>query len=316
MLNWIADTALALDDRIRPTVLETPLAERLVDGSRVWCKQENLQRTGSFKIRGAMAKLLSLTDVERAKGVTTASTGNHGAAVATAGKVLDTVVTVFVPTTADPTKLEAIRAAGAALETIPGDPLQAELAARVAAETAGVTYVPPYNDRDVMAGQGTVGVELLRQIGTPSTVIVSVGGGGLISGIGAVIKQRWPDVQLVAASPENSPAMHNSIAAGRIVEATTKPTLSDGTAGGVEPDAITFEACRRLVDTWLTVRERDIATAMVAYLDAYDDRIEGSAAVSLAAATGFGNTGRTVVILCGGNASAAVEAEARRVAAS
>jgi threonine dehydratase len=316
MLEWIAETAVDLDERIRPTVLETPLVERTIGERPVWCKQENLQRTGSFKIRGAMAKLLSLSEAERDRGVITASTGNHGAAVASAGRVLNTQVTVYAPESADPSKLAAITAAGAALETVPGDPLQAELMARRTATAAGVAYVPPYNDRAVMAGQATVGVELVRQLGEASTVIVSVGGGGLISGIGAVVKRRWPDVQLVAASPENSAAMHDSVAAGRIVEVATRSTLSDGTAGGVEPAAVTFDTCRRLVDTWLTVSERDIAVAMVSYLDSYDDRIEGSAAVSLAVAAMLGNAGPTVVILCGGNASVEVEATARRLAIS
>ena len=316
MPDPIAEAANELDQQIRPTVLETPIVERSIAGRHVWCKQENLQTTGSFKIRGAMAKLLSLDPTQRANGVLTASTGNHGAAVAHAGMVLATAVTVFVPETADPTKLEAITKAGATVRQIPGDPLQAELAARREAAAADLAYVPPYNDRVVVAGQGTVGVELLRQIEDPSTVIVSVGGGGLISGIGAVIKQQWPEVELVAVSPKNSAAMAASIIAGHVIEVESLPTLSDGTAGGVEPDSITFESCQRLIDRWITLTEQDIAEAMVAYLDSHDDRIEGSAAAALAAVHKLPEArDPLVVVLCGRNAGAASESLARDLSA-
>lgn len=314
MIDQIAISAHELDDLIRPTVLETPLVKRRVASRTVWCKQENLQTTGSFKIRGAMAKLLSLEPADRAKGVLTASTGNHGAAVAHAGMVLDCGVTVFVPETADPTKLEAITEAGATINPVPGDPLQAELAARQEAAAAGMAYIPPYNDRTVIAGQGTVGVELLRQIDSPSAVIVSVGGGGLISGVGAVIKRQWPDTELVAVSPKNSAAMRASMVAGHIIEVESLSTLSDGTAGGVEPHSLTFGTCRQLIDTWHTLAEEEIAEAMVAYLDTEDDRIEGSAAVALAAVSRLPESeGPVVVVLCGGNAGATSEALAREL---
>lgn len=312
MIDQIATAAHELDGLIRPTVFETPLVERRIARRTVWCKQENLQTTGSFKIRGAMAKLLSLDSAERAKGVLTASTGNHGAAVAHAGMVLDAAVTVFVPETADPTKLEAITEAGATINQVPGDPLQAEVAARREADAKGLAYIPPYNDRTVIAGQGTVGVELLRQIESPSAVIVSVGGGGLISGIGAVIKQHWPDTELIAVSPKNSAAMRASIIAGHIIEVESLPTLSDGTAGGVEPDAITFNSCQQLIDSWHTLTEPEIAEAMIDYLNRYDDRIEGSAALALAASP-LVSEDPIVVILCGGNAGAASEAAAREL---
>ena len=315
MQDWIVDTSRKLDQTIRPTVLETPLVERVAGGRQIWCKQENLQTTGSFKIRGAMAKLLSLESAELERGVLTASTGNHGAGVALAGKVLGAHVTVFVPESADPSKLQAITDSGASLHYVPGDPVQCELAARQQSEASGRIYVPPYNDRQVIAGQGTVGVELTRQIDEVGAVVVSVGGGGLISGIAAVVKKRWPDAQIVAASAENSSVMHDSIAAGHIVEEETLPTLSDGTAGGVEPGAMTYQTCSVLVDQWLTVSEQGIAKAMVAYLDAYDDPIEGSAAVALAVAAKLsGDAGPSVVVLCGGNVSDASMTRAHELA--
>jgi threonine dehydratase len=301
MIDWIVDAAAALDQQIRPTVVETPLVERRLGKTTVLCKQENLQTTGSFKIRGAMAKLLALSAGDRARGVIAASTGNHGVAVGRAGGVLGAAVTVYVPETAQDVKLAAISAAGAAIIKVPGDPVASEIAARQAALDHGLAFVSPYNDRYVIAGQSTVAVELLRQIGPTERVIVAVGGGGLISGIGAVIKQAWPGVEVVAASPVNSPAMHRSIEAGRIVEVPTLPTLSDGTAGGIEPGSITFELCQKLVDGWVLVTEDEIASAVAAYPG--DDPIEGSAGVALAAAGKLDAT-PTVVVLCGGNASA------------
>jgi len=304
MIDWIIATATELDRRIRPTVLETPLVERVASGRQIWCKQENLQATGSFKIRGAMAKLLSLDSDQLERGVLAASTGNHGAGVALAGKVLGADVTVFVPESADPSKLQAITDSGASLQYVPGDPVQCELAARRQAEASGQIYVPPYNDRRVIAGQGTVGVELTRQIDEVGAVVVSVGGGGLISGVAAVVKKKWPDAQIVAASAQNSSVMHQSIAAGHIVEEETLPTLSDGTAGGVEPGAITYQTCSELVDQWVTVSEQEIAAAMVAYLDAHEDPIEGSAAVALVVAAALDEPdGPIVVVLCGGTVS-------------
>jgi threonine dehydratase len=302
MRTWIAAKAHELDQPIRPTVHETPIVERAVSGRTILAKQENLQTTGSFKIRGAVARLLAMSAVERAKGVITASTGNHGLAVAHAGAVADTHVTVYVPESAHPKKVGAIAQTGAAIIKVPGDPVAAEVAARDAAGAHGLTFISPYNDRHVVAGQGTVGIELLRQTAMPSRIIVAVGGGGLISGIGAVVKEAWPGVELVAASPENSPAMYESVQAGYIVDAPTLPTLSDGTAGGVEPGSITFELCRDLVDTWVLVSEEEIATTMTAYVTTHPDPIEGAAAVALAAVTKLPPATPTVAILCGGNA--------------
>jgi threonine dehydratase len=304
MYPEIITSSASLDNRLRPDVLETSLVRRPAfdrDGSRVFAKLENTQHTGSFKLRGATAKLKSLTSEQLASGVVTASTGNHGAAVARAAAQSGTAVEVFVSTEADASKVAAIQDLGAAIRTIPGDPVNAEAAAREEAERTGKTYVPPYNDATVIAGQGTIGVELIRQTEPPAAVVVSVGGGGLISGIAATLRHHWPTTRIIGASAANSAAMHHSVAAGSIIEVEHYETLSDGTAGGIEACSMTFEMCRALVSDWHLVTEDEIAAALRAYMSNYPDRIEGSAGVALAALDHTDLAGSVVVVICGGN---------------
>lgn len=304
MYPEITASSAALDADLRPDVIETALVRRPVfdrHGRRVLAKLENTQHTGSFKLRGATAKLQSLSPGQVGLGVVTASTGNHGAAVARAAGPFETTVEVFVSTDADASKVAAIRNLGATIRTIPGDPVDAEAAARDEAGRTGKTYVPPYNDAMVIAGQGTIGVELIRQTDPPAAVIVSVGGGGLISGIAATLRHHWPRTRIIGASAANSAAMHQSVAAGSIVEVEHYETLSDGTAGGIEARSTTFEMCRTLVSDWLLVTENEIAEAMRAYMSNYPDRIEGSAGVALAALDHTDLVGPVVVVICGGN---------------
>jgi len=306
MFEDIASSSAALATTLRPEVAETPLVRRPRfdrDGSLVFAKLESAQKTGSFKLRGATAKLKSLSPDQRRLGVVTASTGNHGAAVAHAARRLGTAATVFVSTDADPAKVEAIRLLGATITTIPGDPVDAEAAARVEAGQSGRVYVPPYNDETVVAGQGTIGVEILSQLEPIDAVIVSVGGGGLISGIAATLKHHSPATRIIGASAANSAAMHHSVAAGAIIEVPHRETLSDGTAGGLEPGTLTFTMCQQLVDQWVLVEEAAIAAAMDTCMASYDDRIEGSAGVALAAVDQVEAAGNIVVIICGGNVS-------------
>lgn len=298
----------AARDRLRPYVRETPcdvsLALSARYGADVWLKGEHLQHTGSFKARGAAHKLLCLTSEAKAAGVVTASSGNHGAGTAWAGRTLGASVLVFVPHGASPTKVAMIRRYGADVQMHGTDGLDTELFARQVAVEHGKTYVSPYNDLEVIAGQGTVGLELAEQMGHVDAVIVAVGGGGLISGVAAYLKARLPNVQVIAALPELSPVMALSVRAGRIVEFASEPTLSDGTAGGVEADSITFELCRTLVDDWVLVSEAEIAQAMRDFIAEHHQLIEGSAGVALAAlarkSTELGGQ-RVAVVLCGAN---------------
>ena len=275
-------------------------------GVDVWLKREHLQHTGSFKARGALHKLLRLPADARARGVVAASSGNHGAGVAWAGRTLGVHVLVFVPEGASAAKTEKIRQLGADVRTHGTDGLDTELYARTYAAERGCEYVSPYNDLDVVAGQGTVGVELRAQMGEIDSVIVTVGGGGLIGGIAAYLKRELPNVHVIGAQPERSPVMAFSMRAGHIVEFPSQPTLSDGTAGGIEQDSVTFDLCRELVDEWILVSEGVIGSAMREFFAHERQVIEGAAAVALGALEQASSrlTGRrTAVILCGGNVS-------------
>lgn len=308
MIEELFASIEAAERRIRPYIRETYVAHSAAFsaelGADLWFKCDNLQHTGSFKVRGAFNKLLTLREQGHTAPVITASTGNHGAAVAYALRQLDMRGAVCVPETADPGKVAAIRRLGASVEVIGHDPVDTEQAARARAAESGVVYVSPYNDPAIVAGQGTLGVEVTRQLPAVDVAYVALGGGGLISGVAAALKAHWPDIQIVGCSPANSAIMIQSVAAGHIVAAPSLPTLSDGTAGGVEPAAITFEYCRRLVDRYVTVSEQEIATALVDFIGDQHMLIEGAAAVSLAAvrreaAQVAGQ--RVLIVLCGAN---------------
>ncbi len=298
------------EQRIRPHLRETPLARApLYDnaGARVWLKCENFQHTGSFKVRGALSKILSLSEDERARGVVAASTGNHGAAVAYALNAVGARGTIYVPRDVAPAKLSRIERLGAGVEKVAGDPLEAEKRARAAAAERGATYVSPYNDPQVVGGQGTVGVDLARQLERIDTVFVALGGGGLIAGTAAFLKSVQPGARFIGCSPVNSPVMVRSLEAGGILDIPSLPTLSDGTAGGLEPDTITLDPCRELIDECVTVTEEEIATALRGFVLAHAMRIEGAAAVAIAAYLKVRDRveGNVTIVLCGGNIDSA-----------
>ena len=296
------------DSRIRPSVIETPLtlspalSERT--GARAFLKLENRQHTGSFKLRGATNKLLSLSAEERARGVVTASTGNHALAVAHAAAQLDVAATILLPEDASLRKVEKLRAFPIQLSQAPGDALNAEISARRAAAERGQVFISPYNDPQIIAGQGTVAVELLRQEPKLDAVFATVGGGGLMSGIASYLKACGRAVQTIGCQPERSAVMLASVRAGRIVETESLPTLSDGSAGGVEAQAVTFDLCRQHVDAWLTVSETEIAQAMRLIYRESGEIIEGAAGVAVASLLQMGRRcagKRLAVVICGGN---------------
>jgi len=308
----IADAARHASERIAEVVRETPLkhskAFSTADGAEVYLKLENQQHTGSFKLRGASNCLMSLDAEQRNKGCVAASSGNHGAAVAYAMRELDMSGVIFVPEQTSTTKVEAIRGYGGDVRFFGADGLDTEQHAREFAATKGMYYVSPYNDAAVVAGQGTCGIEIAAQLPDIDAVFVAVGGGGLISGVGSVLRERNPALRIYACQPEASAVMARSVEAGRILDLPSEPTLSDGTAGGVEPDAITFELCRELVDEFVLVSEQQIAAAMRQYHDAEKHRIEGAAGVAIAALLSRKSTlggMKIAVIICGGNVSEA-----------
>jgi threonine dehydratase len=297
--------------RIREHVRRTPVERSPALSTpdlRVWLKLENHQRTGSFKLRGAMNKLLSMEPSERARGVVAASSGNHGAAVACGAASVPCPATIFVPTCAEENKIAAIEARGAEVRREGTDCVDAEAAAREHARAKGCVYISPYNDGDVVAGQGTVGLELSEQLAAIDAVFVALGGGGLISGIGGYLKSLGRPVRVVACSPENSPVMHVSLEKGEIVQMESLPTLSDGTAGGVEPGALTFDLCREIVDDTVLVGESEIADAMRLIVGTHHTLVEGAAAVAVAGFLKYRHRlegGNVVVVLCGANVAPA-----------
>lgn len=277
-------------------------------GARVHFKLESLQYTGSFKLRGATNKLLALSEAERQRGCVVASTGNHGAACGYAMRRLGVQGEILVPQGTSPAKLEAIRLYGVEPRVHGSDGGETERYARQYAAERGMHYLSPYNDLDVVAGQGTVGHEIFEDLPEAHAIYVAVGGGGLIGGIGAWLKQCAPDTRIVGVLPENSPVMARSIEAGRVVDCDCKPTLSDGTAGNMDHDAVTFGICREVVDEWLLVSEAEIRDAMRLYVEREHLLLEGAAGVALA---GFLKTAArwrdqdVVIVLCGRNLDSA-----------
>ena len=308
-LRLPADSALAFN-RIQSHIRETPLDYSPyfseLTGANVYLKLENLQHTGSFKLRGAFNKLLSLSDDERRQGCVTASSGNHGAAVAYAMSKLGVDGVIFVPEQTSATKLDAIRRSGGDVRLFGTDGLDTETHARGYAGEHGMIYLSPYNDAAVVAGQGTIGVELARQLDPIDAVFIAVGGGGLISGVGSFLKSVNTRVRIVASQPAASDVMTRSVAAGEILELPSERPLSDGTAGGIEAGAITFDICREIVDDYVTVSEEQIADAMRAFMDSHHMLLEGAAGVAIAALIASPEPYRqqnVVVVICGANIS-------------
>jgi len=304
-----ADIVLAAN-RIGPNIRETALDHSpyfsQLTGANVYMKLENLQYTGSFKLRGAFNKLLSLTPEQRRVGCVTASSGNHGAAIAFAMKKLGVTGVIFVPEQTSPTKVDAIKRAGGDVRFFGTDGLDTETHARQYADENDMVYLSPYNDADVIAGQGSIGVEIAKQIAKVDAVFIAVGGGGLISGIGAFLKSVSPAVEIVSCQPQASAVMTESVKAGEIIDLPSDPTLSDGTAGGIEAGAITFDICRDVVDKFVVVSEKQIAHAMREFIDSHHMLLEGAAGVAIA---GFLEVAgeyigkNIIIVVCGGNIS-------------
>ena len=309
----------AVSGRVHEHVAVTPLiglaAASEDRGTEILLKCEHQQTTGSFKVRGALAKVLSLSNDQRDRGVVAASTGNHGLGVAHALSAVGGKGIVCVPGHASPVKVAAIRRYGVDVRVMGQEPAETEHLARIAAAEARMSYISPYNDLDVIAGQGTVGEEIVQQLAgrAVDAVVVAVGGGGLISGIGAAIKSALPGVRIIGASPANDAAMAASVRAGRVVRVDALPTISDGTAGGVEEGSITLPLCTELVDEWVLVPEPEIHSALRFMIDTEHQLIEGAAAVAIAAGLKMSRTsgGQAMVIVsCGANISSAALAAA------
>lgn len=325
LAQQVAAKTRAVSGRVREHAVVTPLTSWAAAadecGAQILLKCEHQQKTGSFKVRGALAKLLSLSAAQRERGVVAASTGNHGLGVAYALSVLGGTGFICVPEHASPVKVAAICRYGVEVRVLGRETAETERLARLLAAEREMSYIGPYNDLDVIAGQGTIGEEIVRQLeGRPvDAVVAAVGGGGLISGVGAAIKSVLPGVRIIGASPVNDAAMAASVRAGRVVRPAALPTISDGTAGGIEEGSITLPLCTELVDEWILVEEQEICSALRFLIDTQHQLAEGAAAMAIAAGLKAGHrTGgqAIVVVSCGANISSTVLAEAIASAAS
>jgi len=241
-------------NNIKNYIVKTPLkySERLSKetNSNIYLKLENFQKTGSFKVRGALNKILNINSEEK---VLAASSGNHGAAVSYALFQKNMTGTIYVPKNVKKSKVKNIESYGSKVVKFGDDCLDAENEAIRLSKENNLTFVSPYNDYDIISGQGTIGVEILEQNREIDIVFITVGGGGLISGISSYIKSVNPNIKVIGCSPINSSIMINSIKEGKIVNTESKDTISDGSAGGVEEDSITFNMCKEFIDDYCLV---------------------------------------------------------------
>lgn len=296
--------------RIEQDILQTPLLySNWLSGfcnGDVYLKLENEQITGSFKARGSLNKLKWIQEKNLGARPVTASTGNHGLGFARACDLLGIDGKIFLPNNAVRSKVEAIKAYDIEVEFYGDDPYTTEIYARKTAGENDWIYVSPYNDPQIIAGQGTIGIEILDKIPQPDNILATVGGGGLISGIGTIVKGKSQKTKLIGCQPENSPEMSVSVRAGEYREAESKPTLSDGSAGGFEPDSITFDLCKKLIDNFILIAEDEIADAIRSMLKNHSKLVEGSAGVAVASLLKnrdqFADQ-TTIIVVCGANIS-------------
>jgi threonine dehydratase len=307
------------DSRIAPFIQPTPLTH---DAARnLYIKWENRQVTGSFKARGAFNKVLLLEDWEHEAGLVAASAGNHGQGVALAGQKVGARVEIFVSEHAVPSKVEAMRALGAVIHTVPGGYGEAEAAGKAYAEAQQKTWISPYNDGQVIAGQGTVGLEILRDLtanppppkGEGPGVrawLVPVGGGGLLTGIGASIRKQAHRPALIGVQAEASAFMHGLFYRDTQEDIPDLPSFADGLAGEVERGSVTIPMVKQLADEIILVSEEEIAYAMAFAWYVYGEKLEGAGAAGLAAVLSNKVEGRpAVVLVSGGNVQPEVHAE-------
>ncbi len=307
-VDEVRDSARLLRGIVRDTPVDQPAFLERLARRPVLLKHEELQRTGSFKVRGAYCHIAGLTPRQRAGGVVAVSAGNHAQGVALSASLLGVRATIFMPDTAPLPKVEATRGYGAEVELVPGGLAGAMRAARERAEITGAGFVHPFDDRVVIAGQGTVGLELLEQAPAATTVVVPVGGGGLVSGIAAVFKALRPDVRIVGVEAAGATPMLAAQQAGRPVELVGVQTIADGIAVHRVSD-LTLAHVDALVDDVVTVTDEEIARAMLLLLERRKCVVEPAGATTLAAVLGGrvgGGNDPVCAVLSGGNVDGAL----------
>lgn len=302
MLNIakIYDAAKVLNKIAKKTDLIQ--SKTIIEDKELYLKSENLQVTGSFKLRGAYYKISKLTDEQKAKGIIACSAGNHAQGVALAAQKSGIKATIFIPATAPISKVEATRKYGADIKLIDGVYDDAYKAAcEFQKETQG-EFIHPFDDEDVIAGQGTIGLEILEQLPDIDSVIVPIGGGGLISGIAYAMKQLKPSCKIYGVQAQGAGSMYQSFINKKILELPAVHTFADGTAVK-RPGDLTFELCEKYVDDIVTVSDDEVASAILSLMEKQKIVAEGAGALSVAAAM-FGKvplTDKTVCIVSGGN---------------
>ena len=270
--------------RLQGTAFITPLlfSDTFSGQSQVYLKLESLQRTGSFKLRGAYVAMSRLSADERAKGVCACSAGNHAQGVAYAAKAMGIAATIFIPANAAEEKVEATRAYGVDVRLV-GDSFEAaEEAALKYANENDMTFIAPYDDVNVISGQATIGLEILAQCPNVDVIVAPVGGGGLISGIAFTVKTLKPDVLVYGVQTETNPGMKTSLEAGHVVDVGEVKSIADGIAVG-EPGQITFALCAKYLDGIVTTSDQEISETIYQLLRHQKIIVEGAGAVSLAA---------------------------------
>lgn len=296
---------------IQPYVLRTPLLYSTwlseMTGGKVYLKMESEQITGSFKARGATNKVLEVKSLTPEKKVITASTGNHGLGVAHACRQIGIKGKVVLPTNVVSTKQEALERSGIEVKLMGGDCFESEMYALKQAQRHPLVYISPYNDEAVIAGQGTVGLEIMEQLSEPpDNVFVTIGGGGLISGVAYACKGINPKVQIIGCQPALSPEMTLSVQSGQYTTVPAVPTLSDASAGAFEEESITYPMCKTLVDDFILASEVEIANGIIAVFEKERKVIEGAAAVAVSAMLKDPKKWKnqtSVIVVCGGNIS-------------
>ena len=290
-------------EALRGIARRTPLDPAPKLGENIYIKAENLQLTGAFKLRGAYNKILSLTPEEAARGVIACSAGNHAQGIALSASRLGIRSVICMPAGAPISKVEATRAYGAEVVLVPGVYDDAAREAERLTKEHGYTFAHPFNDPYVIAGQGTIGLEILEQLPDVSQVVVPIGGGGLISGIAYAIKHLKPSCRVIGVQAEGAASMEQSIRQGRPVELGSVATIADGIAVK-RPGDLTFQLCREYVDEIVTVREDEIASAILALMEVQKTVAEGAGATPVAACM-FKKVdttaGKTVCVVSGGN---------------
>jgi len=266
---------------LSPTPIEYSryLSEK-IDGE-VWLKMDCMQRTASFKFRGACNKVMSLSEEELDRGIVAASTGNYALAVSEAARLRGRRATIYVGNDLDQSRLGILRDHGLDIIIADGDAWAAEREARRVGDEEGKIYVSPYNDPLVVGGQGTCGYEMLNQVPDMDAAFFACGAGGLLAGSSGWLKSQNPDIMCIGVSPANSPVMHDSVAAGKMLEMDTLPTLADTCAGGVDLDSITLELCQRHADEIMLLTEEEIEDAVRILFYEHRLVVEGSSALGV-----------------------------------